>query len=196
MPTGYTAAIAEGKPVTFPEFVLTCARAFGACIDMRDDPLNAPIPQKFEPSDYHTKAHNAAAKKVKAFQTKGNDALMSEFEKDWSDKLAYHRKRVAETAEKRGRYEDMLVKVAAWNPPTPDHDELKKFMESQLRESIKFDCHDDEAPNKPTFSAWKAKKLKDLQWDVDYHAKGKREDRERAASRTKWVSDLRASLKN
>ena len=53
MPTGYTAAIADG--VTFEQFALNCARAFGALIDMRDEPSDAPIPERFEPSNYHEK---------------------------------------------------------------------------------------------------------------------------------------------
>jgi hypothetical protein len=32
MPTGYTAAIYEGKKVSGKDFLLTCARAFGALI--------------------------------------------------------------------------------------------------------------------------------------------------------------------
>jgi len=44
MPTGYTAEIYEGeKEVTFEKFALTCARAFGACITIRDEPMSASI---------------------------------------------------------------------------------------------------------------------------------------------------------
>ena len=34
MPTGYTYKIGEGA--SFKEFVMACARAFGACVEMRD----------------------------------------------------------------------------------------------------------------------------------------------------------------
>ena len=55
MPTGYTAELMEkGEP--FNRFVMRCARAFGALIDLRDAQMDAPIPEKFEPSDYHVKA--------------------------------------------------------------------------------------------------------------------------------------------
>jgi len=37
MPTGYTADLNDGKQVTFQEFTMKCARAFGALIEMRDD---------------------------------------------------------------------------------------------------------------------------------------------------------------
>jgi hypothetical protein len=42
MPTGYTAMIEEREDVTFREFALTCARAFGACIMQRDNSLAEP----------------------------------------------------------------------------------------------------------------------------------------------------------
>jgi hypothetical protein len=34
----------------------------------------------------------------------------------------------------------MLAQVQDWQPPTPDHENLKSFMQSQIEESIRFDC--------------------------------------------------------
>ena len=51
MPTGYTDAIKDG--ITFQQFAMNCARAFGACVTMRDDPSDKPIPERFEPSAWH-----------------------------------------------------------------------------------------------------------------------------------------------
>ena len=39
MPTGYTIDLYEGKEVTFEEFVMKCARAFGALISVNYPPL-------------------------------------------------------------------------------------------------------------------------------------------------------------
>ena len=49
MPTGYTAAIA--KDITFNDFVMQCAKAM--LIMMRDEPANAPIPERFEPGSHY-----------------------------------------------------------------------------------------------------------------------------------------------
>lgn len=52
MPTGYTAGVKDGTVTDFKAFVMQCARAFGALIDMRDDPSDVPIPKSFAPSSY------------------------------------------------------------------------------------------------------------------------------------------------
>ena len=62
MPTGYTAKIADGQ--TFEEFILSCARAFGALVEMRDEPADAPIPEEFKPSAYHTTQIGVARAKM------------------------------------------------------------------------------------------------------------------------------------
>lgn len=53
MPTAYTADIAKG--ITFKQYAMNCARAFGALIDLRDKPANCEIPDVVYPSDYHLK---------------------------------------------------------------------------------------------------------------------------------------------
>ena len=54
MPSGYTNKIKDD--ISFEEFALSCARAFGACVEMRDDPGDAKIPEEFTPSPYYKKA--------------------------------------------------------------------------------------------------------------------------------------------
>lgn len=53
MPTGYTDKIYRGEPQTFPEFAARSARAFGALISMRDEPLGDELPKKIEYDTSH-----------------------------------------------------------------------------------------------------------------------------------------------
>lgn len=50
MPTGYTYPVCEGKITEFPDFALSCARAFGALISMREEPMDAPLPDEIAAS--------------------------------------------------------------------------------------------------------------------------------------------------
>jgi len=54
MPTGYTACIEDGTITTGRDFLMLCARAFGATASMREEPLTVPIPELFEEDSYYT----------------------------------------------------------------------------------------------------------------------------------------------
>lgn len=198
MPTGYTSDIKETTP--FREFALRCARAFGALILMRDDPFDAPIPDEFKPSPYH--AENIAKAEARIAELHAMDDAGKE--KGARDEFTAATRRHAESlAESRGtrhRYERMLREVRDWKPPTPDHQGLKNFMIQQLEESIRFDCWEEgesEWRQPPKFLGpgdWWAKQVAAAEHDLAYHKRELANEVERAATRTKWVKDLRASL--
>ena len=52
MSTGYTCQVADGEITDFKQFLLQCSRAFGACIQQRDDP-HSDLPKRMEVSNYH-----------------------------------------------------------------------------------------------------------------------------------------------
>jgi hypothetical protein len=137
MPTGYTECISKG--VSFEKFVMTCARAFGACIEMRDDSLSVPIPEEFKPSTYHIDALATAQTELEHLSTVTIDGAEWRANVEYNHLVAERNEYIKKNVELLQKYNDMLFKVGAWQPPTPDHIELKKFMLQQLKESMKFD---------------------------------------------------------
>lgn len=196
MPTGYTADIKDG--ISFSTFALNCARAFGACIMLRDEPGGGDkIPEAFEPSDYHAKAVARAQADLAAI----NDLTPAQRErqaaKAWDDAETSRLMRLEDMRKQRQAYTEMLAKVDAWAPPTSDHTHLKGFMREQIIQSIDFDC-DESYSSTPTVrltgEQWAAQRLEDLQRDIRYHQKEHAEEVKRTADRTDWVKALRASL--
>lgn len=57
MPTGYTSYIKDGKITSGKEFLKLCTRAFGIAIDLKDESLDVPTPNHFEPHPYYEKAY-------------------------------------------------------------------------------------------------------------------------------------------
>lgn len=57
MPTGYTSYIKDGKITSGKEFLKLCTRAFGIAIDLKDEFLDVPTPNHFEPHPYYEKAY-------------------------------------------------------------------------------------------------------------------------------------------
>lgn len=194
MPTGYTSELYDGKDQTFPEFALNCARAFGALVELRDSPTAA-IPDEFEPSNYHSKAVSEA-KEMRAWLAKATTAECTAAAVAAADEWDEQRK--AERAKRdalEARYRAMLAEVEAWEPPTPDHVGLAAFMQQQLNESIKFDCGTYTYPE-PTRDGeqWRAERLAKVERDITYHSEEFAKEQDRAASRTLWIRELRASL--
>lgn len=196
MPTGYTYDLYDGKNIEFPDFVMKCARAFGALIEIRDDPMDAAIPDKFEASSYHAEQLEKAEADVARIKT------WDDTEADRQAWLAYDRAQreyeesLAKRAAMRERYEAMLVQVKAWTPPTSEHQGLKDFMAKQLEESIDFDCGTDclTVPERLTGAAYKEQRLHSARRNVSYHTEHGEADKKRAEERTAWVRALRQSL--
>lgn len=196
MPTGYTADVGSGKVTDFADFAMQCARAFGACVTMRDDPSDATIPDEFKPSSYHAERLAEAKSELSRLQSMTVDQQEVAARDAYEQALAYQKKYRREKEEQRARYEAMLGKVGDWSPPTPDHVEMKKFMREQLRTSIDFDCGGSYEPEakKLSRSEWYEVALKKAEHDVNYHMIEHQKEVERAANRTAWVKALRASL--
>lgn len=196
MPTGYTADIANGKITDFTEYALQCARNFGACITLRDEPMSSEIPE-FEPSDYNAKALDKAEKDLLKFLTMKESQRRELHEAEHAKHIEEAEQGIADKVERRQRYESMLAKAKSFKSPSPDHDNYAKFIVNQLEESIEWDCgtsYYDELKQPIMFETWQSNRIKDLRRDIEYHRKAHREEVERTESRNRWVQQLKEAL--
>jgi hypothetical protein len=195
MPTGYTADIKNG--IIFEQYAMNCARAFGALIMMRDEDNDAEIPEKFEPSDYHSKAIKAAREELSRLYAMDEVTAEQLANEAWEKSESVRIKRLAENKETLQGYKAMLEKVKNWIPPTEDHAGLHKFMREQLEKSIAFDdmyaSYKSPAP-KITGKEWLSQEIEKSEGDIEYHTKKHREEVARTDERNLWLSQLRESL--
>lgn len=198
MPTGYTADIAKG--ISFKQYALNCARAFGALIEMRDDPKGAKIPDEFKPSDYHLKAIKKAQAELKRLKAIPAKSLLARSVRQNLADQSSRRACIKKNNELRAKYEAMLAKVDQYKSPSREHDEFAKFMREQIVSSIDFDCgneyHEREIVESrlKSGSEWKKDVLSKLNQDIRYHTKEHEKEVERCANRTAWVKQLFNSL--
>lgn len=197
MPTGYTSEIEKG--ISFRQFVLLCARGFGACIMQRDDPMSD-LPKMQEVSDYHTKEISESEAKLKEIKAMSDDSILEEARKEYEKEIASIEDGLRKKNELHQKYTDMLTRVEGWVPPSKDHDELKNFMIDQIIKSIEFDCSGNfyetrlREAKQLTVSDWKAKKIHDTLWNLNYHQKEYIKERSRVQSRNEWIKKLYESL--
>jgi len=125
MPTEYTAAIEDG--CTFREYVMGCARAFGACATLCDSP-EVGIPEKFEPSVYRCEQVSKEKRKLARLYAMPLDVAIAEEESERLEEETRRADALAEATRIYNRYAEMRPRVAAWTPPTSEHVDLKQFM--------------------------------------------------------------------
>lgn len=190
MPTGYTAAIADG--ITFQDFAIKCARAFGALITMRDDPMDAPI-QEFKPNDYYAQALEAARLRVSSLNAMTPEQAEAQALRDYLDATESHHQSKRERNALNAKYEAMLIEVRAWAPPSPDHVGLQKFMVEQIEMSM--DTFELQAPQRMTGPDWLAAQLDNAERHAKFSEKNYADEVARTASSNLWVKQLRESLR-
>ena len=193
MPNGYTADIHDGKDVSFKDFALSCARAFGAFIHQRDDNVKDK-PKLREKDNYHIKKINEAEMWVKPTK--------AEFDAYVVKQTAYYNEQINKRKKLKIRYENMLKQATYWTPPTKEHEGLKQFMIEQLTESMNFDCSFDyyerelEKLKNYTYKEY----VKDMcdynKRDIKYHTEQLKKDADGDNKANKWITDLYKSLEN
>lgn len=193
----YTNDIVNG--ISFKEYAMNCARAFGACFELRDLPLGEDkIPLLFEPSDYHLKVKQKTMEEIEKLFTMTIDDCERMAETEWEYAEIRRIKRIADRKKIRKSYDDMLTLVNAWVPPTEEHIALHNFMKTQIEESIRFDClWDDgieEITPKLTGHEWRSRKMDELKKSLNYHSDHYDKNCKRAAEKTAWIQALRNSL--
>jgi len=193
MPTGYTAKLME-EGQTFQEFIMGCARAFGALIDMRDAPHDDPVPEKLEPSSWHAK------RLIETKETWARLKSMNDLEKE-----AFGQSRKDEAIKQEHesfgrchaedlRLANMEAQVKAWIHPTPDHKELRDFMLQQINISKhRRESSMGTIQRKPAI-AYYVEAISRASSDITYHTEGNAEEIARADGRNEWLQQLRASI--
>jgi hypothetical protein len=195
MPTGYTADIKDG--ISFEQFALNCAKAFGACISMRDLPADTPIPERFVASPYHLDQLTQARNLLRFYEGFSPEEATRKANEEFADAELNRNRRLHENKTLLEHYQAMLRQANEWTPPSEDHAELKKFMIQQIEDSMKWDDSSEylSVPT-PQLSAeeWlESKKAKALK-DVEYHKKEWAAEVERTEQRNTWLQQLRESL--
>lgn len=197
MPTGYTHGVQEGKIATLRDYALTCARGMGVAITMRDEPADAPFPERFEPSTKYHDEHIADAQnlldQIPNLSAAECDARALA---DFMTAMESHVKYATDKAAGKRRYQDMICQVEAWKP-LPEIETLKTFMLEQLNTAMKFDyggTYRAPVPIRLTGEQWREKTLAKASEDLAYHTVERNKEIDRTESRNAYLKAMRDSF--
>jgi hypothetical protein len=185
MPTGYTSFIENGKVKTAKQFLHLCLRAFGVCINMRDDGLEVKddytkdLLKGFQQDiDYHKKLLKIAEKKLSEIKSISEEELCEKYIKETKEKIKDLQKGQTDVFNKYGDYLRIRESIKNWDC-NPEFQGVKDFALEQIRISIPSGSYYEEELSKmgkPTKEGFQEKKeeylqklIDDAQWDVNYH---------------------------
>ena len=199
MATGYTQFILNG--CSFKEFALRCARNFGALVHMREDPMDAEIPDEVDSgNEYYENQFRAAESDLKRVQNMTPEDAEAGAQRQYESRLEDYRECIERCREKQEKYNKMLEHVRAWKVPSEEHNGLRDFMIEQIEGSIDHDCdiaywnRSMHGVRKMTGEEW----LKDMTETAEKHleyVRGKvEENRARNNSKAIWIRQLKESL--
>jgi hypothetical protein len=197
MPSSYTEAIS--KDITFEDFVMRCSRAMGALIMMRDEPFDAPIPERFEPSEYYLTRVSETEARLAELRNMSDAEVEAAAIEQYRNELARKAEGISESMALKAKYEAMAEKVRAWDPPSEDHAPFKTFMIQQIYESIQIDCNIEywnaQKPVQLAGIDWREKEIVNCIKSIDFFKSEQKKEVERTEGRNKWLHELRESLK-
>ena len=200
MPTGYTSYVQDGKITELKDFMLLCAKNFGALIHMKDEGLNCEIKYR-QVGEYYPRKLEEVKREFENFQKLSDGEIQKQLDENYESRVRDKEESLKEFDKRKERYLDMIEEVMCWNPPTENHIKLKEFALQQLKDSLKFDCCDDmrryylEKPKKETLEEYKQEKVKEYLKDIERYAKEYRNDLESVEYANKWINDLINSFK-
>lgn len=202
MPSSYTAYILEDKLSKPSDFAKLCARAFGACINQRDDSLDAPLEIPKAETSYCEDCLKDAEKKIQKL------ARMTK-----TQRINYGKRVIREgiksakaSIEKHNRNKEKLEKVLLWVysyvPPTSEHVNFKDFMVQQITDTLKWDGDDSyyqkslrEYEQAVPIQIW-ADHLTMAVEDIPRYEKRIEEEIARTNERADWIQKLIDSVQN
>lgn len=194
VPSGYTCGVQDGSVTEFRAFALLCARAFGATIMQRDDPMHEP-PKLQEVDAYYVEAVERAREGVRRVTCQTEEEARAEKATADASELARYEDSVRKIEVEKIRYLAMLEQARAWKPPTEEHEGLKDFMVKQLTESMQFDCG--YIPTRPvphSFEVWRKEQAVAAHKSLKYAIESLEQQQALVAGRNAWITELYGSL--
>ena len=185
MPTGYTSFIEDGKVKTAKQFLHLCLRAFGVCINMRDDSLKLTddyaedLKKSYQGEiDYHKKKLEAARKELDRIQQMSEEELCAQYIEDTTRDIEYYKEHNNQQNSNLVEYSRIREGIQNWDCGEK-FKSIKDFALNQIDISMdKSDYYEEELkkcgkPTREGFLKVKDKYTKKVtdhaKWEVDYH---------------------------
>lgn len=198
MPTGYTVNVVDGKLTNTKDYLLRCARAFGFLAFMKDEPLDAPIPDEIPKSTFYQDRYEEAKEELKKLEAMTKDDIHNAAEQAWRKSIESDTRLYEKWSEENARCEAMKQKVLQWNPPE-ELNGVKEFAIQQLdisKEDLSWYTNDLHKDARLPDDEWYELALSNCKKDAERYLELARKEQRRYDDNSRYLSMLRESLED
>lgn len=192
MPTSATMPLFNGTATSLNDFALKCARELGMFAENVDNLTPRPTEFNSKSSGNDEAAQlQQTIEAVKAWTKEEADQYAQEH---YQTALKQFEADVAEVDERRKRYETMRLEVEAWEPPTGEHNALKRLMFERIEKDLRLECSPPVVPTCLSGEMYRRQRLAELMRYLDVVNKARDTQDTFNRKRTAWTQALRDSL--
>lgn len=197
MPTWYTEPVMDGKMTSAKDYILRCAREIDYLAFMRDEPMDAPIPETRPNDSYYQEVYDKAKKELSELLAMDENDIHREAEKWRQDKIKLKREFYEKLIQENLRLKEMTKKLEEWRPKHESIDNLRYFAIEQLaisRESTGDIEKEIQMIQNITDNEWYENQLSRLNRDIPYWRNEIARKNMNVSATNQWLKELRESL--
>lgn len=192
MPTSITARLHDDKEDSLKDFLLRCAAECNPSRKMRDGGIQEVTPD----TSYHEQALSKAEQKLRELKHMSLQEAEMYTIKAHNAAVSLYMQYKEDKEQLQKRYEDMLTKVEAWEPPSEQHEMVKVYAMKQLKTSIEHDCRVTfPMPVKQTAKDYIAEEKASYEKDVHYYKEAIEKEIASTTAENSWNETLLKSFK-
>ncbi|MCL1839877.1 hypothetical protein FWF89_02680 [Candidatus Saccharibacteria bacterium] len=184
MSTGYTKLIENGTVTSFRGFAFRVL--MGTCDETEMPTADEIIDQ--QSVDYHRESLARAEAELERIR----QMTLVQWRLLAKNAKAEDAKEIACRKAKNKRLGDMLRKVLAWQTPTEQHEDWKRFMIDQLKTSMI--SARDYCPPMMSYCEYRQRATEKVEWEVNYHRKELAKTEQSNAEAVEFFQKFMASL--
>lgn len=198
MSSSLTDPLIKDPSFTFQQFAWLCTRSLMMTILLRDSEFRVPTEEDITDAvcasevEQNEASLRAAQEELAVHERMTAEQWQVENDAFRQRLITEHAASLARHTERRERFVKMLEQVYAWQPPTPEHESLKRVMTEQCQHEL-----DERSPVPPVLAnveQYREQSLDYARKRVEWKTKDLQRSRERVAHREAWFKALRESI--
>ena len=191
--------VIENENITAKDYILKCARGFGALEHMKGESLDAEI-RLHTVSNFNKNQIKKMQDALDVFNSKSAEELYEEYQKEMKDAQKIYDEKLAKYQAEKDKLIKLSKEVKKWKSPSHDHDRLREIAIKRLDKliedsTLRLALAKTENWNL-SFEQWKEVLVSELTKHMQRYSIAYRKEKDSVEKQNKWIITLLDSFED